>query len=252
MSVDSRQQVDVRFFGAHDRAWVPAAHCMLFSEKDPNKTKGGTPANNKNASKTQKGIADAMKEKDDYIENLRARFGFKYSPFRQQFDPNELKSQLEAMLPNLKNPKEVKEGSELDGLQKEKLTLKIIKGQSSNYQVEHKSSELRPPSAKEKPKLYKVHSKNDDNTKEIDGKLIPLIIKRKSNIEQEVDRTKRSRTGSETSESSVSVQSARMVNASRRKSTREPIKQKKVGKNNLDPPSRKGNTQTSRRKKLMS
>lgn len=36
MSVSNAGLVDVRFFGAHDRAWVPAKDCFLFSEKDPN------------------------------------------------------------------------------------------------------------------------------------------------------------------------------------------------------------------------
>lgn len=36
MSVNSSGLVDVRFFGAHDRAWVPAKDCYLYSEKDPN------------------------------------------------------------------------------------------------------------------------------------------------------------------------------------------------------------------------
>lgn len=49
----------------------------MFSEKDPNKFgKGSTP--NKTSSKTQKGIADAMKEKDEYIQHIRERFGFRY------------------------------------------------------------------------------------------------------------------------------------------------------------------------------
>lgn len=36
MSVSGAGLVDVRFFGAHDRAWVPARDCFLFCEKDPN------------------------------------------------------------------------------------------------------------------------------------------------------------------------------------------------------------------------
>lgn len=244
MSVDSRQQVDVRFFGAHDRAWVPAAHCILFSEKDPNKTKGSTPTNTKNASKTQKGIADAMKEKDDYIDNLNKKFGFKYFQLRQQFDPNDLKSQLDFMLPGLNTSKEVpKDGQngdekELDGSQKEKLTMKIVKGQSS-YQVEQKTSEQRTPSVqkpleKDKPKLYKVLSKNDDNMDlEQPGRLQPLIIKRKSNVEQETEKSKRSKasdTMSETSESNASTQNGK-INSSRRKSVRDSVKHKKLMKN---------------------
>lgn len=36
MTVNTSGLVDVRFFGAHDRAWVPARDCFLYSEKDPN------------------------------------------------------------------------------------------------------------------------------------------------------------------------------------------------------------------------
>lgn len=36
MTVSNTGMVDVRFFGAHDRAWVPARDCFLFCEKDPN------------------------------------------------------------------------------------------------------------------------------------------------------------------------------------------------------------------------
>jgi hypothetical protein len=76
MSIDANKQyADVRFFGAHDRAWVPTSQCIVFSEKDPNKLGKGTP--NKTSNKTQKGIADAMKEKDEYIENMRKIYGFK-------------------------------------------------------------------------------------------------------------------------------------------------------------------------------
>lgn len=210
MSIDSRQQVDVRFFGAHDRAWVPAMHCMLFSEQDPNKTKGSTPTNNKSTSKTQKGIADAMKEKDDYIKNLREKYGFKYFKFREPFDPNDVQKQLDLMLPGLKNHREqlMREphsanDKEFEG-QKEKLTLKIIKGQSSNYQVEQKQSE------KTRPNLYKVLSKNDENADNEQPAKLSLIIKRKSNVEQETDKMKRTKitdSASETSESNASVQS---------------------------------------------
>lgn len=64
------------FIGAHDRAWVPVSHCLLFSDKDPNKS-GKTTPTSKNASKTQKGIADAIKEKDEYIKNANDRYGFR-------------------------------------------------------------------------------------------------------------------------------------------------------------------------------
>lgn len=36
MGTNSQGMVDARFFGAHDRAWVPIKDCFLFSRKDPN------------------------------------------------------------------------------------------------------------------------------------------------------------------------------------------------------------------------
>lgn len=262
MSIDSRQHVDVRFFGAHDRAWVPTAHCILFCEKDPNKTKGTVPS--KTTNKTQKGIADAMKEKDDYIVKLRDVYGFKYAPFKQQLEANDLQNQLQFMLPGLNASKDAKEGlnggaeREIDGAQKEKLTLKIIKGQSSNYKVEHKTTEQRvPQSHKDKPKLYRVLSKNDSNADmEQPRKLQPLIIKRKSIVEQEIERSKKQKTtndaASETSESSASVQSG-MTNNSRRKSARGTPKHKKPVKvpekeSVSEPPAKKARRHSEKQK----
>lgn len=39
MNSNSSGMVDVRFFGAHDRAWVPIRECFLYSRKDPNSNK---------------------------------------------------------------------------------------------------------------------------------------------------------------------------------------------------------------------
>lgn len=36
MATNSQGMVDARFFGAHDKAWVPIKDCFLFSRKDPN------------------------------------------------------------------------------------------------------------------------------------------------------------------------------------------------------------------------
>lgn len=232
MSVDARQHVDVRFFGAHDRAWVPAAHCILFCEQDPNKTKGSTPTGNKGNSKSQKGIVDAIKEKDEYIKRLRDKFGFKYFKFREIFDPSDLHKHLEYMLPGMKSLKENRESQhavekDVEGVQKEKLTLKIVKGQSSNYQVEQKQPEK---TEKSKQKLYKVLSKNDDNAdmeQQGTGKL-SLIIKRKSNVEQETEKAKKSKTNENASEASEGhVQSDKQ----RRKSSFIPSKHKKAARN---------------------
>ena len=35
MRVNSEENVDVRFFGAHDRAWIPIKDVFLYSEEAP-------------------------------------------------------------------------------------------------------------------------------------------------------------------------------------------------------------------------
>lgn len=39
MSTNPQGMVDVRFFGAHDRAWVTFKECFLYSKKCPNTNK---------------------------------------------------------------------------------------------------------------------------------------------------------------------------------------------------------------------
>lgn len=39
MCTNNSGMVDVRFFGAHDRAWVPLKECFLYSRRDPNSNK---------------------------------------------------------------------------------------------------------------------------------------------------------------------------------------------------------------------
>ncbi|CAH0600377.1 unnamed protein product [Chrysodeixis includens] len=89
MSVNSTGLVDVRFFGAHDRAWVPAKDCFLYSEKDPN------------AFRTKRqDIIESMKEAEQHICNISKKFGkFVYPPFKTPFDPRELTAQLKLMIP---------------------------------------------------------------------------------------------------------------------------------------------------------
>lgn len=257
MSVDARQYIDVRFFGAHDRAWVPAAHCILFCEQDPNKTKGSTPTGTKSNSKSQKGIADAIKEKDWYIKNLREKFGFRYFKYRETFDPSTLQKHLEYMLPALKNLNDSREAqydaADIECTQKEKLTLKIVKGQSSNYQVEHKQTEK---SEKSKPQLYKVLSKSDDNADMEQPAKLSLIIKRKSNVEQETEKVKRSKTNENTSSESSEGNVMAQNNKLRRKSPLIPTKHKKAAKNiekdaaNDTPPPAKKSKQIEKQKNI--
>ncbi|KAI8497343.1 Protein kinase C-binding protein 1 [Branchiostoma belcheri] len=71
-------QLDVRFFGQHDRAWVPVENCFIMSEEIPFPVK------------KQKGSFDnAVAEMNIYIENLRRKFGsFEYAAYRSPYDKN--------------------------------------------------------------------------------------------------------------------------------------------------------------------
>ncbi|XP_063814988.1 MYND-type zinc finger-containing chromatin reader ZMYND8 isoform X8 [Pseudophryne corroboree] len=75
---DKDGQVDARFFGQHDRAWVPMNNCYLMSKEIPFSVK-----------KTKSIFNSAMQEMEVYVENIRKRFGvFNYAPFRTPYTPN--------------------------------------------------------------------------------------------------------------------------------------------------------------------
>lgn len=226
MSIDNqRQQADVRFFGAHDRAWVPTNCCMVFCEKDPNKAKESVTPNAKMTSKTQKGFFEAIKEKDEYIENLRRMYGFNSAPFKTILDGNNLAGHLEMLLPSYKEVKEEKS-------QKEKLLIKLVKRQSSNkYQVEPKGpAEMRKRStstnSKDNKTHYKVVNKDENDVDDQHTKKLNLILKRSNNDKDletftSIKKLKTTDNISETSESS---------NVSSRGSASKRIELKRLGK----------------------
>eukprot|EP00062_Callorhinchus_milii_P019388 gi/632973878/ref/XP_007903368.1/ PREDICTED: protein kinase C-binding protein 1 isoform X4 [Callorhinchus milii] len=75
---DKDGQVDARFFGQHDRAWVPMNNCYLMSKEIPFSVK-----------KTKSIFNSAMQEMEVYVENIRKKFGvFNYAPFRTPYTPN--------------------------------------------------------------------------------------------------------------------------------------------------------------------
>uniref|UniRef100_A0A4W5PFK8 Zinc finger MYND-type containing 8 n=1 Tax=Hucho hucho TaxID=62062 RepID=A0A4W5PFK8_9TELE len=75
---DKDGQVDARFFGQHDRAWVPLNNCYLMSKEIPFSVK-----------KTKSIFNSAMQEMEVYVENMRRKFGvFTYAPFRTPYTPD--------------------------------------------------------------------------------------------------------------------------------------------------------------------
>ncbi|CAL1532484.1 unnamed protein product, partial [Lymnaea stagnalis] len=68
-------QVDVRFFGAHDRSWVPVASCFMLSRNGPVVVKKG-----------RGGMDLAMKEVALHVKKLKEKFGsFEYAPPKTPF-----------------------------------------------------------------------------------------------------------------------------------------------------------------------
>ncbi|KAF5298466.1 hypothetical protein FQR65_LT01245 [Abscondita terminalis] len=93
MRTNQGGMVDVRFFGAHDRAWIHHKECFLFSLKDPNSNK-----------QKKNDIIESVKELQAHVENLRKVYGeFQYAPYRVQFEPDQQMKHLQLMLPRYPN-----------------------------------------------------------------------------------------------------------------------------------------------------
>lgn len=88
--VNSQGHVDVRFFGEHDRAWVPPKDLYLYSEEPP------APSPRKRKSD----MDECVREITRHCRKLALMFGqFKFAPPKVQYDPNDPK-QIQLMLPN--------------------------------------------------------------------------------------------------------------------------------------------------------
>lgn len=82
--------MDVRFFGAHDRSWVPTSQVFMLSKEIP------TPAKNKKG-----GFEYAMEETELHIKKIREKFGsFEYAPFRTPYDKNHVYFHNKMKIPN--------------------------------------------------------------------------------------------------------------------------------------------------------
>lgn len=145
----SGTQVDVRFFGEHDRAWIPNTACLLYSEKDPNPL-----------SKSKKNnINDCIKEVNKHIEKLKEKFGaFNYAEFRSPLELGMEQEYIKNMLPNLRKAELKTE------IKAKSLTLKFVK---------------QPGLAtkNDATKIYQVMNNNGDESEQVRS----MILKRKDN-----------------------------------------------------------------------
>merc|ERR1711988_215054 len=96
MRINSEENVDVRFFGAHDRAWIPLKDVFLYSEEAPvvlkNKAKRGN-------------LDGCIHEVEMYIKNIKDKFGkFQHAPSKINLDPKKEEEQLKLLYPNCTLP----------------------------------------------------------------------------------------------------------------------------------------------------
>uniref|UniRef100_A0A131YWU3 Protein kinase c binding protein 1 n=1 Tax=Rhipicephalus appendiculatus TaxID=34631 RepID=A0A131YWU3_RHIAP len=124
--------VDARFFGAHDRAWVPMAQCFLLSKESPTDIKN-----------RKKGLHNAVEELEIYVRKYREKFGeYRYSALRtpltaedfqcsqaspppmkqqqqQQDDQKEKESETSSKSPKMAEDSELSSAPSLDPLEKD-------------------------------------------------------------------------------------------------------------------------------------
>lgn len=93
--LNSQGYVDVRFFGEHDRAWVPPKDLYLYSEEAP------APSSRKKKSN----MDECVREITRHCQKLELMFGkFNFAPPKTQYNPND-PLQITVLLPNY-NPLE--------------------------------------------------------------------------------------------------------------------------------------------------
>ena len=92
MRINSEENVDVRFFGAHDRAWIPLKDVFLYSEDPPIQVKNKKKGN----------LEGCIHEVDLYINNIKEKFGkFVHAPFKTNLDPRKEQDQILMLYPDV-------------------------------------------------------------------------------------------------------------------------------------------------------
>ena len=97
MRVNSENMADIRFFGAHDRAWIALKDVYLYSAKPPLDIK-----------KKRGNLDDCVHEVQTHIRKLTDRFGeFALAPNKTQYDPSREEEMLKTLYPKFVLPFEI-------------------------------------------------------------------------------------------------------------------------------------------------
>lgn len=121
--------VNVRFFGEHDRAFVPSKDCYLYSEHVPN-------AASKKSSRA--GFAECLHEVKLHIEKIKQKIGgFNFAPYKTLYEPAMEMQQLEEMMPGVQ---EYIKKQQLATLPKPPLQYKIVKSADNHLSIIKKTN----------------------------------------------------------------------------------------------------------------
>lgn len=215
MTTNLQGMVDVRFFGDHDRAFVPIRECYLYSKDHPNpitvKSKRQSIAHSVVVRSnfffkfgfcyfTQ--LLFYSQEVDKYIKKVTAKYGsFVFPECKTLFDPFREEEQLEQVIPNYRSYTNAltnkKSTSNSD------LTYKIVKTADNNLSIFKKNDKPAQPIQPQEGVHEKTtqhaeekHGKNatieavddlkyqvlkrDKETSRMDGRVDSVILKRKA------------------------------------------------------------------------
>ncbi len=100
--------VDVRFFGAHDRAWIALKDIFLYSQESPTGGSAGGSGGKSGGSKKSGGgssgsLEACLQEVELYIKNAEERFGqFAHAQHRTSYDPKKEEEYIRMMYPKVR------------------------------------------------------------------------------------------------------------------------------------------------------
>ncbi|XP_049950949.1 microtubule-associated protein futsch isoform X2 [Schistocerca serialis cubense] len=197
------ENADVRFFGAHDRAWVSVQCCYLYSKEMPAPVKS-----------RKHELQICIKELEQHTKKLRERFGrFQLPPSLTPFDPTV--DQLPLFLPHYKE--------EVLRMRRFKSRSRTFPGEDNestgnngdplaiSYELQGVTHQLKPPKQK-RSKTPSIDRRQ--TTEELDGLTTDNSVGRASLIEwskfeEEAAQIKLTESDIEDSETSVEIPSKR-------------------------------------------
>ncbi|XP_047105643.1 microtubule-associated protein futsch-like isoform X3 [Schistocerca piceifrons] len=197
------ENADVRFFGAHDRAWVSVQCCYLYSKEMPAPVKS-----------RKHELQICIKELEQHTKKLRERFGrFQLPPSLTPFDPTV--DQLPLFLPHYKE--------EVLRMRRFKSRSRTFPGEDNestgnngdplaiSYELQGVTHQLKPPKQK-RSKTPSIDRRQ--TTEELDGLTSDNSVGRASLIEwskfeEEAAQIKLTESDIEDSETSVEIPSKR-------------------------------------------